>query len=247
MAHDPKSPRSSIRLVAVDGVTLGSEREVRFQDVVGHHPVTGDVSDPHESEGVVREPLSGSVATDGRSSDLKRGRQVPVLQPLLLHECSKPHCVPRVVSEPRVRQSHIAGQDICAVTHVGKGARIGDHGDMIPKLKPAPSARRRHFLKEWREYRGFRRQEDLAERVSEILGNERFSRDRLSKFETHEEGIRESILYAISEALSIEPGWLFRDPRAVEEEQAILARLGNRTLEEVDAVISASEMLKRLP
>ena len=132
------------------------------------------------------------------------------------------------------------------MARLGKASRLADHAAMIPRLKPAPSEAPRHFLREWRNYRGYT-QDRLAEIVSEISGNERFSRDRISKFETHAEGIREELIYLFCNALAIEPAWFFRDPQAVEQELELLERVHGMTSDEIDAVRTASAVLKRLP
>ena len=129
---------------------------------------------------------------------------------------------------------------------VGSGLSLTDHASMIPRLKSVPREGHRHFLKEWRIHRGYT-QDKLAEIVSEIPGNERFSRDRISKFETHAEGVREEVLYIFCYALGIEPAWFFRDPAEVQEELRILERLRGMTSDDIDAVRHAANALKRVP
>lgn len=103
--------------------------------------------------------------------------------------------------------------------------------------RPKRSVNTRHFLAEWRAYRGLS-QVELADRIASITGNESFDNSRLSKFERGIEGIREDMLYAIADALNIPTGWLFVRPDVAMGERKKLEVVGNATEEEIGAVLA---------
>lgn len=62
----------------------------------------------------------------------------------------------------------------------------------------------RQYLKEWRELRGLTQQQ-LADRLET-------GKDQVSRWESGKRGMGDKVIAALSEALSLEPGDLFRDP-----------------------------------
>lgn len=67
--------------------------------------------------------------------------------------------------------------------------------------------RRRHFIKEWRKYRGLN-QEQLAERIGVSVSS-------ISQLETGKQGYSQATLEAIAHALRCEPqDLLMRDPES---------------------------------
>jgi transcriptional regulator with XRE-family HTH domain len=68
--------------------------------------------------------------------------------------------------------------------------------------KPAPKAPVRHYVKQWREYRGLS-QEQLADRVDR-------SRGLISQIESGTTALTEDMIYALADALSCAPWDLLR-------------------------------------
>jgi transcriptional regulator with XRE-family HTH domain len=62
----------------------------------------------------------------------------------------------------------------------------------------------RQYLKEWRETRGLTQQQ-LADRLET-------GKDQISRWENGKRGMGAEVIAALSEALQLEPGDLFRDP-----------------------------------
>jgi len=118
------------------------------------------------------------------------------------------------------------------------------HADMARIGRQTRTTRARHCLREWRIYRNLT-QDGLAERMQAIMGSETFDRSRISKFENGHEGLREALLYAFAEALSIEPGWLFVHPEILMREREALTILGNRPPEQIRAVLTALDTLSK--
>ena len=145
-----------------------------------------------------------------------------------------------------MRWSHSPCQDIGAAAALCNEASIADHGSMIPQVKPSEGPERRHFLREWREYREMS-QKDLARIVAELTENESFDRTRISKFETFAEGIREEHLYVFAQALGIMPGWIFEDPEIIERERSIIDRLRKRSDKQIDALLRAVDAFDEAP
>lgn len=141
---------------------------------------------------------------------------------------------------------HILSQADCSPAGIGNPACIGDHACMIPKLKPIRTPPRRHFLKEWREEKGYT-QTQLADRISALAEKAGLKHDRISKWENHSVGIKEKLIYIIAEALEIETDWLFRHPDDVLRDQAILQLVGDRSPEAIRAILDIAERIKRLP
>lgn len=140
-----------------------------------------------------------------------------------------------------MRLHHIDVKPECAITDLVSDVSARDTSLMDDFLARAPRRprTRQHYLAAWRRYRGLT-QEQLAERLAHHLadGNEDakcagFERSRLSKYETHVEGIREPVLMALAAVLNIEPGWLFSHPDIVFREQAILTVVGDRSAEDL--------------
>jgi transcriptional regulator with XRE-family HTH domain len=67
-----------------------------------------------------------------------------------------------------------------------------------------PRTPKRHFLYEWREHRGLTQQQ-LADRLET-------NHENISRWENHQRPIGEMAQLALAEALSIEPGDLWRHP-----------------------------------
>lgn len=92
----------------------------------------------------------------------------------------------------------------------------------MPRKSPAtvkrPPARRRHFLREWRKYRGLT-QEQLGERV-DVSGS------NISLLENGKQNYTQRILEEIALALNTEPACLLaEDPTAQDGEWQLLAKL----------------------
>lgn len=74
---------------------------------------------------------------------------------------------------------------------------------MIARI--GPNRPFRHYLREWREYRGLTQQQ-VADRLETNKGN-------VSNWENGKRSIGADVQAALAEALSIDPGDLFRDPQ----------------------------------
>jgi len=80
-------------------------------------------------------------------------------------------------------------------------------GGMGTRVKSRLKPRRRHFIKEWRKFRGLT-QEQLAERVGVAISS-------ISQLETMKQGYSQPTLEAIADALNCEPAdLLMRNPGA---------------------------------
>ncbi len=78
--------------------------------------------------------------------------------------------------------------------------------------------RRRHFIKEWRKYRGLT-QEQLAERIGVAVST-------ISQLETMKQGYSQPTLEAIADALGCEPAdLLMRNPTSDDHMWSILESL----------------------
>lgn len=75
-------------------------------------------------------------------------------------------------------------------------------GLMVARIGPRRPFRQ--YLKEWRELRGLTQQQ-LADRVET-------GKDQVSRWESGKRGMGAEVIAALSEALRLEPGDLFRDP-----------------------------------
>lgn len=74
-----------------------------------------------------------------------------------------------------------------------------------------PRAPFRHYLKEWREYRGLTQQQ-LADRLPSGRDGRGPGKDQVSRWERSQRGMTMEVQAALAEALSIAPGQLFHDP-----------------------------------
>ena len=78
-------------------------------------------------------------------------------------------------------------------------------GGMGTRVKSRLKPRRRHFIKEWRKFRGLT-QEQLAERIGVAISS-------ISQLETMKQGYSQPTLEAIADALNCQPAdLLMRDP-----------------------------------
>lgn len=102
----------------------------------------------------------------------------------------------------------------------------------------------RHFMREWRVYRGLN-QAQVAERVVASGLADNFDRSRVSKLERGVENLTEPMIYLISEALQIEPGWLWARPDIIMRERAVISALGDATPEQASAIVSTIEAFKK--
>lgn len=87
----------------------------------------------------------------------------------------------------------------CPATTPGQSHTIRH---MIERIGPRQPFR--HFLREWRKHRGLTQQQ-LADRLETNKGN-------VANWENGKRGIGADVQAALSEALSIDPQDLFRDP-----------------------------------
>lgn len=76
-----------------------------------------------------------------------------------------------------------------------------------------PKRPRRHYLKDWRESRGLTQQQ-LADRLDT-------GKDQISRWESGKRGMTAEVIDAVSDALQIEPGDLFRDPATPSADQLL--------------------------
>jgi transcriptional regulator with XRE-family HTH domain len=93
--------------------------------------------------------------------------------------------------------------------------------------RPNGEKNTRHFLRDWREHLNLS-QAQLAERVPNRAGDDSLDPTRISKLERGKEKLTEGMIYALAEAMAIEPGWLFVSPAAVtlgNETAALIQRL----------------------
>lgn len=102
----------------------------------------------------------------------------------------------------------------------------------------------RRFLKEWRDQRGLT-QTQLAERIGELLQNERLDHTRISKIERGVESVTEPMLFAWADALKVEPGWLFVRPDVVLRQNEALKLIERHSAESVIAMLSAVEAMRK--
>lgn len=94
---------------------------------------------------------------------------------------------------------------------------------VVSRLKPTP--RHRHFIKQWRKYRGLT-QERLAERIG-------LSVSSISQLETGKQDYSQSTLEALADALQCEPGdLLMRNPLDGEAIWSIWEKLTPATREQ---------------
>ena len=80
---------------------------------------------------------------------------------------------------------------------------------MVTKIGPSKPIR--HFLKEWRLYRGLTQQQ-LADRLPAGDDGKPTGKDVVSRWERNERGMSMDVQAALAEALNISPADLFRDP-----------------------------------
>ena len=104
---------------------------------------------------------------------------------------------------------HVHVKHICASDTMAESTLSADHAGMTkPRAKPHPKPRRhlhRHFLKEWRQYRGY-----SQETAAEIL---KMDRSNLSKIENAKVPYNQELLEAAAEAYSCTVAdLLVRDP-----------------------------------
>ena len=81
---------------------------------------------------------------------------------------------------------------------------------MVTRIGPKNPIR--HYLREWREYRGLTQQQ-LADRLPVGEDGKATGKDQVSRWERAERGMTMDVQAALAEALDIEPGALFRDPQ----------------------------------
>jgi transcriptional regulator with XRE-family HTH domain len=74
-----------------------------------------------------------------------------------------------------------------------------------------PSRRRRHFIREWREFRGF-----TQEQLADMLGTTKTS---ISRIEDLKQGYTQDFLEACADALGIHPGVLLTRPPSEADRQ----------------------------
>lgn len=96
--------------------------------------------------------------------------------------------------------------------------------DMIARI--GPKRPRRQYLSDWRETRGLTQQQ-LAERVDT-------GKDQISRWESGKRGMSAGVIEALEEALQLEPGDLFRDPK----QPSVDELLRNATPEQRQQVLS---------
>lgn len=117
---------------------------------------------------------------------------------------------------------------------------------MIPLPVPVPETAPPHYLKQWRKTIRDLSQRVLAEKVSELSGNEKFDRVRISKMENFKEKLTDKNIHLLARALNIAPGWLFEHPDDVARDQEILHHLRGRTPGEIEFVVNTIDSFHRL-
>ena len=241
MAHD-RDPRSNLRLVAVDGRTL---REPLRKPIAHRDAVTTDHRELllHVR---AREELPREVLADRGSMDADLGTHLPMTQSLRVHVLSEPHRLLPLSGLGRVPDKHPLCQHKGASLELGTVDLIGDHIDMIPLPAPVPETAPPHYLKQWRKAIPNLSQRVLAERVSDLSGNEKFDRVRISKMENFKEKLTDKNIHLLAKALNIAPGWLFDHPDDVARDQEILHRLRGRTPDEIEIVVNAIDSIQSL-
>lgn len=103
-----------------------------------------------------------------------------------------------------------------------------------------PRAPLRHFLKEWRLYRGLTQQQ-LADRLPVGRDGQGTNKDQISRWERAERGMTMEVQAALSEALQISPGQLFHDP----EQPSVDELLSRATPEQRRQAFTVVEALLR--
>lgn len=88
----------------------------------------------------------------------------------------------------------------------------------------------RHFLREWREYRGLTQQQ-VADRLDT-------GKDQISRWENSKRGLTMEVQFALAEALGIDPADLLRDPQAPSAD-ALLRNASPKLKEQAFKVIEA--------
>lgn len=81
----------------------------------------------------------------------------------------------------------------------------------MPQRIGSPARRRRHFIREWRDFRDMT-QQALADRVGVILGRDDIHKSTISRIEDLTMGYTQDSLEAIAEALGAHPGALLTRP-----------------------------------
>lgn len=104
--------------------------------------------------------------------------------------------------------------------------------NMVARI--GPKAPFRHYLKEWREYRGLTQQQ-LADRLDT-------GKDQISRWESGKRGMSAEVLAALAEALQLsEPGQIFHDPAQPSADEL----LRNATPEQRRAAFTVIEALMK--
>jgi transcriptional regulator with XRE-family HTH domain len=81
----------------------------------------------------------------------------------------------------------------------------------MPRRIGNPQRRRRHFIREWREFRELTQQQ-LADRISAILRIDDISKATISRIEDLKQGYTQDSLEAIADALGTHPAALLTRP-----------------------------------
>lgn len=112
---------------------------------------------------------------------------------------------------------------------------------MPKRVRPVPKPqRRRHFIKEWREYRGLS-QEQLAERIDRTRG-------LVGQLETYRTNYTAETLEALAHALQCEPWDLLNvDPSKEGQVVDLMGLLRQATPEQRERAIGYIEGLVRKP
>ncbi len=110
---------------------------------------------------------------------------------------------------------------------------------MVTRIGPAKPSR--HFLREWRQFRGLTQQQ-LADRLPIGEDGKPTGKDQISRWERNERGMTMDVQGALAEALNLgSPGDLFRDP-AMPSADELLRNVPPEKRQQIFVVIEA--MLK---
>ena len=105
-----------------------------------------------------------------------------------------------------------------------------------------PSKPLRHYLREWRKAKGLTQQQ-LADRLPLGEDGKATGKDQISRWERFERGITMDAQAALAEAMSIEPGDLFRHPDTPSADE-LLRKASPERRREILAVVESLLNLK---
>ena len=140
-------------------------------------------------------------------------------------------------------KTHFPSSAVCDVASLTETASSAHCYRMVSRIghNARPHAYR-HFLREWRKRRNLTLVQ-LAERMAEFLGEEKFSHAQLSRIENGKTRLAEDRIYAAANSMNIEPSWLFVDPDIALKRDKLEKHFSDKSDQQVDAMIQAIDLL----